>query len=66
MKRRWGIGTGLLLVGLFVLHHDFWNWQSTARVFGVPVGLAYHASYCIVVTLIFARLTRHMIPGQDR
>ena len=39
------------VVALYVLHQDVWFWR-TARplVFGfLPVGLAYHAAYCLAV-----------------
>lgn len=40
----------LLVLAMFLLHQDFWNWQKTEPlVFGfLPVGLAYHAAYAIL------------------
>ena len=37
----------LLVLAVYALHQDFWNWNKTdPLVFGfVPVGLAYHAAY---------------------
>jgi len=63
MKRRWGIGTILFLGALYLLHQDFWNWHSSERVLGLPIGLAYHATYCLVAAAVFAYLTRDM--GSD-
>ena len=40
---------GLAALALYALHQDVWFWR-TARplVFGfLPVGLAYHAGYCV-------------------
>lgn len=52
-----------VFVALFVLHHDFWNWSNTKLVFGfIPVGLAYHAGYSIVVSLFWALVTRYAWP----
>jgi hypothetical protein len=50
-------------VALFILHHDFWNWSNTNLVFGfIPVGLAYHAGYSIVVSLFWILVTRYAWP----
>jgi hypothetical protein len=37
----------LLVLALYVLHQDFWNWdQAQPLIFGfMPIGLAYHAAY---------------------
>ncbi len=53
----------LLLVAiaaLYLLHQDLWFWR-TARplVFGIlPVGLAYHAGYCLVAAALMWGLTK--------
>jgi hypothetical protein len=50
-------------VALFILHHDFWNWGSTALVFGfMPVGLAYHVSYSIAAGLLWYLVCRFAWP----
>ena len=39
----------IIFCALFVLHQDFWNWDSASLVFGfLPIGLAYHAGYSLV------------------
>jgi len=44
-----------LVLGLAVLHHDFWLWESDSLVLGfLPVGLAYHASFSLFAGLIWA------------
>ena len=58
------------IVALYVLHQDFWFWR-TARplVFGfLPIGLAYHAAYCIAAALLMWALTTFAWPAhlQDR
>jgi hypothetical protein len=37
----------LLVLVVYALHQDFWNWRKTEPLlFGfMPVGLAYHAAY---------------------
>lgn len=50
------------LVVLYLLHNDFWLWQSSALVAGLPVGLAYHTLYCVVVSIVMALLVRFAWP----
>ncbi|MEO5895143.1 MAG: hypothetical protein ABIS06_05540 [Vicinamibacterales bacterium] len=55
----------LALVGLYLLHQDFWFWR-TARplVFGfLPIGLAWHAAYCIAIAMLMWWLTRVAWPS---
>ena len=43
-----------VIAGLYAAHQDFWWWR-TARplVFGfLPIGLAYHAVYCMAAALL--------------
>jgi hypothetical protein len=59
--RRWGgVGPWLVLglLGLFALHQDFWNWQRSELVMGLPVGLLYHFLYCFAVAIYMALLLR--------
>ena len=48
----------LLIVTVYVLHQDFWNWRTAnPLVFGfLPVGLAYHAAYSILASVMMAIL----------
>jgi hypothetical protein len=53
----------LAFVALFLLHHDFWNWNNTSLVLGfMPVGLAYHAGYSMVAGLFWHLVTRFAWP----
>ena len=53
----------LCVVVLAVLHQDFWNWDSSALVFGfMPVGLAYHAGYSIVAAIFWALVIKFAWP----
>jgi hypothetical protein len=49
-------GLVLLAIAVYVLHQDFWNWNSRDLVGGVlPIGLAYHAMYaCLASAMMFA------------
>lgn len=54
----------VVFVILMILHQDFWNWGNSDLVFGImPVGLAYHAAYSIVVTLFWALVIRFAWPS---
>ena len=55
----------LAILLLYLLHQDVWFWR-TARplVFGfLPVGLAWHGAYCVVVALLMWWLTRIAWPS---
>ena len=48
---------------LMVLHQDFWNWDNSNLVFGImPVALAYHAAYSMVVAIFWALVIRFAWP----
>ena len=52
------------IVVLYALHQDIWFWR-TARplVFGfLPVGLAYHAAYCLAASALMWALTTYAWP----
>ncbi len=50
---------------VYALHQDVWFWRTaTPLVFGfLPIGLAYHAVYCLVVALVMWALTRVAWPS---
>ena len=50
---------------LYVLHQDLWFWRSARPlVFGfLPVGLAWHAAYCVAVSVLMVWLTRVAWPS---
>ncbi len=48
-----------MIAVIYILHQDNWNWSSTDVVFGfLPVGLAYHAGYSILATVMMAVLVK--------
>ena len=58
----------LAIVALYALHQDVWFWR-TARplVFGfLPIGLAYHAAYCVAAALLMWALTTFAWPTTSR
>ena len=44
----------IAVAGIYALHQDVWFWRAARPlVFGLlPVGLAYHAAYCVLVALL--------------
>ena len=55
----------LLILSLYALHQDVWFWR-TARplAFGfLPIGLTYHAIYCLLAAALMWGLTRFAWPG---
>jgi len=56
----------LLVLAVYVLHQDFWNWKKTEPlVFGfLPIGLAYHAGYSVLAALLMWVLVRFAWPKE--
>lgn len=54
----------LLVVAVYLLHQDFWNWRRIEPlVFGfLPIGLAYHVGYSLVAAITMAVLVRYAWP----
>ena len=54
----------LLVLAVYVLHQDNWNWKTAEPlVFGfLPVGLAYHAGYSILAAVMMAILVKFAWP----
>jgi Protein of unknown function (DUF3311) len=54
----------LLVLAVYILHQDFWNWKRTEPlVLGfLPIGLAYHAAYSILAAITMAVLVKFAWP----
>jgi hypothetical protein len=54
----------LLVLLVYVLHQDFWNWRKVEPlIFGfLPIGLAYHAAYSVLGSILMAVLVRFAWP----
>jgi len=60
---RWLMALVILVV--FALHQDFWNWTDTTLVFGfLPIGLAYHAGYSLLAACVMALMVRFLWPAE--
>lgn len=53
------------VVGLYVLHQDFWNWRTAhPMVFGfIPIGLFYQGVFSIAASLLMWMLVKFAWPG---
>lgn len=57
------VSLALLVLAVFLLHQDFWNWKNGGLVLGfLPLGLAYHAAYAIVAACLMAVLVKFAWP----
>ena len=48
----------LILVALFALHQDFWLRDNPNLIAGLPIGLAYHIAYCLLVSVTLGLFLR--------
>jgi hypothetical protein len=64
MKPTKTIALTLLVLAVYVLHQDFWNWaKAEPLAFGfLPVGLAYHAGYSVLAAVTMAVLVKFAWP----
>jgi hypothetical protein len=55
----------IAIAALYVLHQDIWFWRiARPLVFGfLPIGLAYHALYCLAAAALMWMLTQHAWPA---
>ncbi len=53
------------IVAFYALHQDLWFWgMARPLVFGfLPIGLAYHAAYCVAAAALMWLLTRVAWPA---
>ncbi|MEX2272150.1 MAG: DUF3311 domain-containing protein [Vicinamibacterales bacterium] len=50
---------------MYLLHQDFWFWRDARLVFGfMPIGLAYHAVYCIACAGLMWALVKCAWPSE--
>lgn len=55
----------LLVFVIYVLHQDYWLWSNRTLVFGaLPIGLAYHAGFCVVAACMMAVLVKCAWPSE--
>ena len=56
----------LVVAALYALHQDVWFWRSARPLLGgvLPVGLTYHAAYCLASAALMWALTSYAWPSQ--
>lgn len=66
MKAAKALLVTVLVLVVYFLHQDFWNWKTTdPLIFGfLPIGLAYHAGYSILASILMAVLVWIAWPKQ--
>ena len=57
---------GLATLAVYLLHQDSWYWsEARPLVFGfLPIGLFYHAAYCVLASLLLWLLVTHAWPDE--
>lgn len=55
----------LAIAALYAAHQDVWFWRSARPLLGgfLPVGLTYHAVYCLACALLMWGLTTYAWPS---
>ena len=55
----------LIIAALYTLHQDVWFWRSARPLFAgfLPIGLTYHAIYCVAVAALMWGLTSYAWPS---
>ena len=55
----------LAILAVYLLHQDVWLWtDARPLVFGfLPIGLAYHAAYCVAAAALMWVLTKVVWPA---
>jgi len=55
----------LSLLILFLLHQDSWLWDDSTLLLGfLPLGLAYHALYCVATSVLMYLLATRAWPEE--
>jgi hypothetical protein len=53
----------LMVLTVYVLHHDYWNWHDKSLVMGfLPKGLAYHAGFSVLAAIMMWVLVKTAWP----
>jgi len=56
----------LLTIAVYALHQDTWNFRKATPLVAevLPIGLAYHAFYCVLAAVLLALLVRFAWPAE--
>ena len=66
MKPRVRLLLTLMVIGVYLLHQDCWNWKKAEPlVFGfLPIGLAYHGAYSLLAAVMMWVLVKFAWPRE--
>lgn len=65
MTRGKAIAIAAAILVLAALHQDVWLWKNATLVFGfMPIGLAYHVGFAILVSLFMWALVKFAWPEE--
>jgi hypothetical protein len=55
----------VVVTALYALHQDLWFWRSARPFFAgfLPIGLSYHALYCVAASALMWLLTAYAWPA---
>ena len=48
---------------LYLLHNDLWLWNDASLIFGIPIGLLYHITFCLVASSLFISIVKNIWPA---
>jgi hypothetical protein len=53
------------ILALYAVHQDVWHWSTAHPLFlgFLPIGLAYHAAYCVAASALMWALTKFAWPA---
>jgi hypothetical protein len=54
----------VVIAALYGFHQDLWFWRSARPLFAgfLPIGLSYHAIYCLAASVLMWALTKYAWP----
>ncbi len=56
----------ILLAGLLALHQNYWMWDDTRVLLGLPVNLLFHAALCLLMPVLMYRVLRTGGPARGQ
>ena len=56
----------VIIAALYALHQDLWFWRAARPLFAgfLPIGLTYHALYCVAASVLMWALTTYAWPDR--
>lgn len=54
------------MAGLLALHQNYWMWDDTRVLLGLPVNLLFHTALCLLMPLLMYRVLRTGGPARGQ